>query len=164
MSKKLEILKNSLEKKQEVFNQRLDNHFSTVAQANGQPLNDKRNGQATLNKWERQRGAIRTAEEGIEKTKQAIEREEGKIRQVEYVKEFLPQEILDLIESGVLIQWRKYPHICFVNGVDKARIIWDNKKKQVSHKFASEIKDKDKLREFAKVFNPLSAALNKKQS
>ena len=43
MSKRLEILKQSLAKKEELFSQKLDDHFSTVKQANGQPLNDKRN-------------------------------------------------------------------------------------------------------------------------
>ena len=60
MSKKLEILKQSLAKKEEQLNAKFDQHFATVKQANGQPLNDKRNGQATLNKWERQNEGIRT--------------------------------------------------------------------------------------------------------
>ena len=47
MSKKLEILKNSLAKKEQELQRRFDVHFATVKQANGQPLNDKRNGQAT---------------------------------------------------------------------------------------------------------------------
>jgi len=72
MSKKLEILKQSLAKKEEQLNAKLDTHFATVKQANGQPLNDKRNGQATLNKWERQNEGIRTMQKSIEATKQAI--------------------------------------------------------------------------------------------
>ena len=60
MSKKLEILKQPLEKKEQQLNSKFDQHFATVKQANGQPLNDKRNGQATLNKWERQNEGIRT--------------------------------------------------------------------------------------------------------
>ena len=78
MSKRLEILKNSLAKKEQDLANRFDTHFKTVKQANGQPLNDKRNGQATLNKWDRQSDGIRTAQESIEKTKRAIEFEEGK--------------------------------------------------------------------------------------
>ena len=69
MSKKLEILKQSLAKKEQELQRRFDEHFATVKQANGQPLNDKRNGQATLNKWEKQNNAIRTLKESIEKTK-----------------------------------------------------------------------------------------------
>jgi hypothetical protein len=116
MSKKLEILKQSLAKKEQELQRRFDVHFATVKQANGQPLNDKRNGQATLNKWERQNDAIRTAKESIEKTKRAIEFEEGKIKGVEHVNNFIPKEILELVESGVLVQWRKHPHTFFVAG------------------------------------------------
>ena len=68
MSKRLEILKQSLVKKEEELQRRFDVHFSTVKQANGQPLNDKRNGQATLNKWERQDGGIRIMRKSIEAT------------------------------------------------------------------------------------------------
>ena len=160
MSKKLEILKNSLAKKEQELQRRFDVHFATVKQANGQPLNDKRNGQATLNKWERQNDAIRTAKESIEKTKRAIEFEEGKIKGVEHVNTFIPKEILELVESGILIQWRKHPHTFFVVGVDKARIVWIEKTKQVAHKFVSEIKEQEQRTKFVRVFNPLGAVLN----
>ena len=73
MSKKLEILKQSLKKKEQKLNAKFDKHFATVKQANGQPLNDKRNGQATLKKWEQQNEGIRTMQKNIELTKQAIE-------------------------------------------------------------------------------------------
>ena len=161
MSKKLDILKNSLIKKEHELQTRFDVHFATVKQANGQPLNDKRNGQSTLNKWERQNDAIRTAKGSIEKTKKAIEIEEGKIKGVEHVNTFIPNEILELVKSGVLIQWRKHPHTFFVSGVDKARIVWLEKTKQVAHKFTIEIKDQEQRTKFVRVFNPLGAILNK---
>ena len=160
MSKKLEILKNSLVKKEQELQRRFDVHFATVRQANGQPLNDKRNGQATFNKWERQKDAIRTSKESIEKTKRAIEFEEGKIKGVEHVNTFIPKEILDLVESGILIQWRKYPNTFFVAGVDNARIVWLEKTKQVAHKFVGEIKEQEQRTKFVRVFNPLVALLN----
>jgi hypothetical protein len=47
MSKKLEILSRSLEKKQLELQRLIDAHIQGVRQANGQPLNDKRNGAAT---------------------------------------------------------------------------------------------------------------------
>lgn len=47
---RLEILQNSLAKKNAVVDAKISNHFATVAQANGQPLNDKRNGAATFKK------------------------------------------------------------------------------------------------------------------
>ena len=160
MSKRLEILNQSLVKKEQELRRRFDVHFETVRQSNGQPLNDKRNGQATLNKWERQNDAIRTAKKNIEKTKRAIDIEVGKIKGVERVNTFIPKEILELVESGVLVQWRKHPHTFFVAGVDKARIVWLEKTKQVAHKFVSEIKEQEQRTKFVRVFNPLGAVLN----
>ena len=75
----------------------------------------------------------------------------------------MPKEITDLIDNGILIQWGKYPHILFVDGVDKARIIWDNKKKMVMHKFADSLKDKEQRKIFARVYNSLHEAINKKE-
>ena len=161
MSKRLEILKQSLAKKEELFNQKLDNHFSTVKEANGQPLNDKRNGRATLNKWEKQNDALKTLQKSIEKTKEAIEQEEDKIQGVERTNETIPAEILELVKSGDLIQWRKYPNIFFVSGVDKARIIWERKKKVVAHKFVSAITVQEQRTKFARIYNHLNSILNK---
>lgn len=161
MSKRLEILKKSLVKKETLLNEKIDQHFKTVKQANGQPLNDKRNGQATLNKWERQNEAIRTLKAGIEKTKQAIEWEENTIKGVEKSKDLLPKEIQDLIKSGKLIQWRKYPNICFVKDVEKARIIWDKKKEVVTHKFYSSIPNDEQKQVFRFTYNKLAFVLNK---
>jgi hypothetical protein len=160
MSKKLEILKQSLAKKEQQLNAKFDQHFATVKQANGQPLNDKRNGQATLNKWERQNEGIRTMQKSIEATKQAIEIEEYKIKGVEHANTFIPVEIQKLVESGDLIQWRKHPHIFFVPGVDKARIVWDEKRKVVAHKFVSAITVQEQRTKFVRIFNPLGAVLN----
>ena len=160
MSKKLEILKQSLVKKEQQLNAKFDIHFATVKQANGQPLNDKRNGQATLNKWERQNEGIRTMKKSIEATKQAIEIEEGKIKGVEHANTFIPAEIQKLVETGELIQWRKHPHTFFVAGVDKARIVWDEKRKVVAHKFVSEITIQEQRTKFVRIYNPLNALLN----
>ena len=160
MSKKLEILKQSLAKKEQQLNAKFDQHFATVKQANGQPLNDKRNGQATLNKWERQNEAIRTMQKSIEATKQAIEIEEGKIKGVEHANTIIPAEILKLVETGELIQWRKYPHTFFVAGVDKARIVWDNKRKVVAHRYAHLITEQEQRTKFVRLYNGLNSVLN----
>jgi len=160
MSKKLEILKQSLAKKEQQLNAKFDQHFATVKQANGQPLNDKRNGQTTLNKWERQNESIRTMQKSIKATKQAIEIEEGKIKGVEHANTFIPAEIQKLVETGELIQWRKHPHTFFVPGVDKARIVWDEKRKVVAHKFVSEITIQEQRTKFVRIYNPLNALLN----
>ena len=161
MSKKLEILKQSLAKKEEQLNAKFETHFATVKQANGQPLNDKRNGQATLNKWERQNEGIRTMQKSIETTKHAIEIEEVKIKGVEHVNTFIPAEIQKLVETGELIQWRKHPDTFFVAGVDKARIVWDEKRKVVAHKFVSEITIQEHRTKFVRMYNSLNALLNK---
>ena len=163
MSKKLEILKNSLVKKEQILDEKFNNHFATVKQANGQPLNDKRNGQATLNKWERQSDSIRKQKASIETTKRAIEIEEGKIFEVDHVNSFIPDEILQLVESGELNQWRKHPNTFFVPDVDKARIVWDNKKKIVAHRYARLITEQGQRSKFAKLYNSLNITLNGKQ-
>lgn len=161
MSKRLEILKGSLDKKQSDFDAKLNAHFSAISEANGQPLNDKRNGQATLSKWERQNDSLRNLNESIKKTTNAIEREENKIAFVEYVNESIPSEILELVRKGVLTQWRKHPETFFVAGVDKARIVWDSKKKVVAHRYVSHVTDVDMRRKFAKVYNSLHKLLAK---
>lgn len=155
MATRLEILKASLEKKKAKFDEKLDNHIATVKQANGQPLNDKRNGQATLNKWERQNDALRNQQKEIEKTERAIEREEGIAAGVEHVRNILPTSIVSLIDSGVLVQWRKHPNTFFVDGVEKARIVWDFKKKVLAHKYLTAITDKEQYAKFRDVFNEL---------
>ena len=160
MSKRLEILKNSLAKKEQEFDDRITAHINTVKQANGQPLNDKRNGAATFRKWDKQNNSIRRQQESIEKTKHAIEKEEYKIASVQNTNTFIPTEILELVEKGELTQWRKYPNIFFVSGVEKARIIWDNKKKVVAHKYVNLINTQEQRSKFAKTYNQLNAVLN----
>lgn len=160
---RLEILKNSLEKKQAKFNETLNAHLADVKGANGQPLNDKRNGAATFRRWERQNNALAAMQAEIEKTTAAITSEEGKLRSIAHNKDSMPQEIRQLIENGTLRQWGKYPHIMFVDGVDKARIIWDNKKKQVMHKYTNKLTDKKQWEKFAQVYNRLAESVNKRK-
>jgi len=158
---RLQILENSLIKKQALFDSKLNSHFADVKSANGQPLNDKRNGHVTLNRWEKQNDSLRNLQKEIEKTKNAIENEKDKIEGVERTKDILPTEILSLINEGKLTQWRKYPNMFFVVGVEKARIIWEVKKKQVAHKFVSSITDAEQRKLFAQIYNSLNKALNK---
>ncbi|WP_101690729.1 hypothetical protein [Dysgonomonas massiliensis] len=160
MSKRLEILKKSLEKKQAEFDRKLNTHIADVKRANGQPLNDKRNGHVTLNRWERQNDSLRNLKQSIEKTKDAIELEEAKIRGTETAKETMPKELINLIENGTITQWRKHPNTFFVNGVEKARMVWDAKKGLICHRYVSAITDKEQRRIFASVYNPLNEVLN----
>jgi len=154
-TKKLKILKASLINKEAILDQRLETHFASVAQANGQPLNDKRNGQATLNKWDKQSDAIRNQEESIEKTKRAIEKEEGKIIDTEGAKKTLPTVILEMIETEQLIQWRKHPNTFFVKGVDKARIVFDPKKRIIFTRYRDSITEQDVWKLFVSAFNTI---------
>lgn len=157
-SKRLQVLRTSLVKKEAQFNEKLQAHFGDVKSANGQPLNDKRNGRATMDRWDRQDRALAALQASIEKTKNAIEAEEWKIKDCDKVKSTLPAKIMALIESGELVPWRKYPHIFFVKGVDKARIIWENGK--VYHKYTSQLTDKDQRKKFASIYNPLNESIN----
>ena len=120
---RLNILKASLAKKEQLFEAKIDAHFQTVKQANGQPLNDKRNGAATFAKWDKQNDAIRATKDGIERTKAAIEREQSALNRVASVD--IPSCLKSAIDSGKITQWRKFPNRFFVNGVDKGRIIFD---------------------------------------
>lgn len=154
MTKRLDILKASLEKKEAAMEEKISEHFATVKEANGQPLNDKRNGAATLGKWERQNASIRRVQEGIEKTKAAIEREESAIARVNLI---LPSFIQKAIEAGELTQWRKHPNRFFVPGVEKGRIIWDAEKRVLMHSYLSEV-PKDQYPKFRDTFNKLRHA------
>ena len=155
MTKRLEMLKASLVKKEVELDRRMQAHFDTVKEANGQPLNDKRNGQATLNKWEKQNDAIRNQQAEIEKTKRAIESEEGKIAHLSSVA--VPSFITDLINAGEITQWRKYPNRFFVVGVDKARIVWLEKDNAFAHQYVKSITDKAQYAIFCEVFNKIKA-------
>lgn len=159
-SKRLEILENSLKKKENKFNERFNDYLSDVKSANGQPLNDKRNGISTLNRWGKKEDSLRTIEKDIEKTKQAIEQEQKKIDNVNFVNEYIPQPIKDLVEKGILNQWRKYPNRFFVEGVEKARIIFDKEKGTVLNQYYKSIPTKEQREKFAKVFNELKDSLN----
>ena len=157
---RVERLKISLEKKKKKFQDKLDAHFEDVRSANGQPLNDKRCGRSTMSRWKKQNNALLNLQKEIERTENAIQNEEDKNNFVESVKSELPQEIVELIDNGTIRQWSKYPHIFFVDGVVKARIIWEDKKKRVAHKFTNQIQDKEQYKKFANVYNTLAKKLN----
>jgi hypothetical protein len=127
-NKRLEILQNSLQKKEAVLDQKFENHFADVKRGNGQPMNDKRNGQATLNRWESQNNSIKNQLKEIEKTKAAIEFEQGKILDCKQILKDLPEPFLAALESGELTQWRKFPNRFFVKDGGRGRIIWEKQK------------------------------------
>ena len=158
---RLTILENSLEKKEAEFAKRLDEHWEDVKSTNGQPLNDKRNGQATLDRWDRQRRALAKKEESIEKTKRAIEREKYKITNVESL--VLPPEIKELVDNGTLSQWRKYPNRFFVKGVERGRIIFDTKTGNILSAYHKEIPNQEQYTIYRAVFVDLQKKLADKK-
>ncbi|WP_277967073.1 hypothetical protein [Pantoea trifolii] len=160
MSKRLDILKASLAKKQQRFDDRLQNHFDTVASANGQPLNDKRNGQATLNKWDKQSDALRALQDSIQRTKDAIEREETKIAIVSLVE--LPAYLQQAIDGGLITQWRKHPRFFFVVGVSGGRIVLDEETGIIGYRYLNKV-SKEEYPTFRDVFNRLNKQCRESQ-
>lgn len=160
MAARLEILKASLAKKEARFDAKLQEHFDTVAMANGQPLNDKRNGRATLNKWDKQSDALRSLQESIQRTKDAIEREELKIANASMV--VIPSYIQQAIDEGLITQWRKFPRFFFVNGVSGGRIVLDEKTGSIAHRYLSKV-TKEEYPIFRDVFNKLNKQYRESQ-
>lgn len=161
MSKRLKILQNSLAKKQAKMDRLIANHFTDVKSANGQPLNDKRNGTATFKRWERQNEAIRNIKDGIKNTERAIEKEKSKISKVESMQDKLPDILASLLRDGVITQWRRHPNTFFVKGVENARLHFDLNTKLISHKYVKEISDKEQYTIFRDVFNRINNEYNK---
>ena len=160
---RLEILQKSLEKKKEKMQRAIDNVFAHQAMTNGQPMNDKSSGVAWFNKRDRLDDAAINARAEIEKTERAIEREMSKIRDVDSSKETLPKCIIDAIESGKIVQWRRFPRFFFVAGVEKARIAYNEatakKPHYLSHLYVKEIPNDEQYQIFRDVFNDLSKKL-----
>ena len=159
MTKRLDILKKSLEKKEAALQLLFDTHFATIKQANGQPLNDKANGAATLAKWERQNTAIRRQQAEVEKTQAAIESEEGKMCEAAWYYNRMPKVLTRLIDDGMLVQWYKHPHILFVKGVYKARIVYDMETREVAYRYLKEVTDRVQYAIFRDVYNGIRREL-----
>lgn len=153
MSRRLEILKASLAKKQALFDQRLQQHFDTVKEANGQPLNDKRNGRATLNKWEKQSEGLRNIERSIQRTKDAMEREEMRVALAESVS--IPVYMQEAIDEGLITQWRKHPRFFFVTGVKHGRIVLNEETGTIGYRCLNKVSKED-YQTFRDVFNKLN--------
>lgn len=162
VSSRLKALKASLARKVAELERRFNDHFDDVKSANGQPLNDKRNGASTTRRWDRQSDAISKLKESIEKTKQAIDREQETIKNVASVK--LPAPFRRALESGELSQWRKHPNTFFVTGVDKARILIEPENgKIVGIRYLSEV-PKDQYQKLRDTFNRLRAEMAAEES
>lgn len=159
---RLEILEESLEKKEAILDQKIAAYVKDVKSANGQPLNDKRNGYRTMARWDKKDLAAHVQKKSVEKTENAIDYERGLILGVSRANEDLPEAILELVKSGVLTQWRKHPTTFFVVGVEKGRMCWDLKKGLLSNKYYRGIPDLEQRKLFAEVYNKLKQQLNPK--
>jgi len=159
-SKRLDILRASLEKKQKEFSDRLSIHMDDVRGAQGEPMAGHRGGEKVLRRWDKQNSALKTLDESIKKTQNAIEREEYKIANVEGAKDIVPPLFLELADKGVLNQWRKHPTIFFVSGVDKARIGWDAKKKTAYHRYYRAIECAEQKATFKDVWSMIYQEFN----
>ena len=156
-SNRLQVLEQSLIKKTAKQDAAFSDYFADVKRANGQPLNDKRNGHVTLNRWDKKENCLRNYEKEIEKTTNAIEREKSKISASAGAMESMPLPIVELVENKTLIQWRKYPDTFFVAGVDKARIQY--KDGELSYRYLKEIPTKEQYAIFRNVYNDLRTSL-----
>ena len=170
---RLEILQNSLIKKEA----QQDNNFTSLyehqSMTHGSPVNDKRCGSAWFKAHDRINDTIRNQYESIEKTKQAIEREERRQLRNEDARNMLleyPKAIIDLVEAGTLIQWNKHPSTFFINGLEKIRISYEKKELKTKitetlyHKYGREfasISTKEQIKYFNGLFNELKSKVNK---
>ena len=156
MSARLDILQKSLVKKNERLDALFNSHFSSVKSANGQPLNDKRNGQATLDKWDKQDEMIRNQKESIHKTLRAIEIEETKIKRVDDFE--IPTYLTAYIESGEITQWRKHPRMFFVKDGGKARIVLLKDGSGIGYRGFDKSSSEERVI-FAKTYNEIQKAI-----
>lgn len=154
MTKKLKNLKSSLDKKERLIDDKIRDHMDGVLETQWQPLQDGGRSSKILSSREKEDNSIRKLKESIESTQYAIAVEEERISETQKMFDSLPKALQDRILSGELTQWRKYPRIMFVNGVDKARINWDAKKGVVVPKFHNRLEGEDRKR-FVAVFNAI---------
>ena len=135
----MELLERSLANKIEKLGRMSAEHIEDARNANGQPLNDKRNGAATMQRWDRQRAVTAAQLKEIEKTEEAIEDERELMNEIAAWRKVLPQPIISAMDSGEITQWRRHPNRFFVSGVPKARIVWDEKTGKLSSAHANNL-------------------------
>lgn len=167
---RLQILENSLINKKANLDKFFEELYSHQKLTNGQPMNDKLNGGSWFKRHEQLNRKIANQYKEIEKTEKAILKEEYKIENVEDSRKELPQPILDLIDDGTLIQWRKYPNTFFINGLDKIRLYYEKKvmktkiTENLYHKYIDEFREnctQEQWKKFADVYNNLYPLIDK---
>ena len=156
---RLEILEESLRKKKDLLNEKINDLFSAVAETNGQPLNDKKDFRKNVKRFNKKNNYIIRQEDEIEKTVRAIEKEKMLLKNIESSRNKLPSPVIELIEKKIITQWRRFPDHFFVVGVEKARIILrDNNK--LYFKYTENIPNENQRIIFNKVFNDLQKKLS----
>ena len=113
-----------------------------------------------MKKWDKQSDGLRKLQDSIQRTKDAIEREETKIALVSQVE--LPAYIQQAIDDGLITQWRKHPRFFFVVGVSGGRIVLDEKSGIIGHRYLSKV-SKDEYPTFRDVFNKLNRQCRESQ-
>jgi len=136
-TKRLKILTDSLTKKQDKLAERIDSQHARMSETHGSPINDKPQGASTARALEIGERAIFSQFNEIHKTEAAITRETDKIIHCKNWMEDMPQIIKDMVASGEIIQWRKYPRFFFVKGVEKGRFSIEEGK--IVHRYLSNI-------------------------
>lgn len=152
MSKRLDILEQSLEKKSALLDDRISDLFNAVRSTNGQPLNDKKCGSKVFKQWEKLDKAVASAKAKIKKAETAIEREKARIRRVENCP--APAFIQKFIDLGEVVQWRKFPNRFFITGVKGGRIVWDEVPQRLTCSHLSEVPE-DQRERFKTVYEAL---------
>lgn len=124
-TKRLEILNNSLTKKEKIFNDLFITYTEEVKKAQGEPLRGHGRGNQILKRWDKTARRITLKLKDIEKTQRAIDREAYLSRNKEKALMKHQPHIKKMIEQGVLNVWRKHERVVFVVGVEKARIYFE---------------------------------------
>ncbi len=167
---RLEILQNSLINKKANLDVFFEDLYSHQRLTNGQPMNDKRNGGTWFKRHDQLNNKIANQFKEIEKTENAIEREQSKIDNYSDIEKDLPQPILDLIQSGTLVQWKRYPNTFFIQGLDTVRLVYDKKvmktkiKETLFNRYQNEFKkncSREQWLKFVKIWNELYPLINK---
>ena len=109
---------------------------------------------------EKQKQTIVHQKEEIDKTKRAIAREEAKEHGTGYIYSLMPGYLKNMIDDGTLKQCQRHPHILSVSGVEGAKLYFNEKTGIVSRRYASKIQGKEQFLEFWRVFRELDTLQN----
>jgi hypothetical protein len=159
-----QVLVDSLARKQQQFDNRFAVHFDEATARQGQPWHDNAKDRSARKRLDRQDAALHTLKESIQKTEDALARERRKVAAVERTAAILPAAILEALESGTLSQWRRHPTTFFVHGVERARLVWDVDRQQLTTRYLGELKEETARARFLEVARALDRAIKEQQA